>query len=144
MASGHSSRIGRPTHLQLRRDLFFVDVERAKAGRRSPTKSYVGFAELAGVRRKRQPQRRGGTPAASSNAIGSRSVVDLLMTAARRGEWRVVALMLDRVFGGTKETVALEQAEPEIISDLRALTPEERRDLLRRWNEEPDEAAEAG
>ena len=59
MASGHSSRIGRPTHLQLRRDLFFVDVERAKAGRRSPTKSYVGFVELAGVRRKRQPQRRG-------------------------------------------------------------------------------------
>jgi len=54
------------------------------------------------------------------------------MTAARRGEWRVVALMLDRVFGRPKETVALEQAEPEIISDLRALTPEERRDLLRR------------
>jgi hypothetical protein len=44
----------------------------------------------------------------------------------------------------TKGDRALEQAEPEIISDLRALTPEERRDLLRRWNEEPDEAAEAG
>jgi hypothetical protein len=70
-------------------------------------------------------------------------LVDLLMTAARRGEWRVVALMLDRVFGRPKETVALEQPEPEIISDLQALTPEERRDLLRRWNE-PDEAAEAG
>jgi hypothetical protein len=83
---------------------------------------------------------RDGVPADQEHA---EELVDLLMTATRRGEWRVVALMLDRVFGRPKETVALEQPEPEIISDLRALAPEERRDLLRSWNE-PDEAAEAG
>jgi hypothetical protein len=71
-------------------------------------------------------------------------LVDLLMQAARRGEWRVVGLMLDRVFGRPKDTLALEQPEPEILSELRALTPEQRRDLLRSWNEPEDEAAEAG
>jgi hypothetical protein len=50
MASGDSSRIGRPTHLQLRRDLFSV-TSSAKAGRCSATKCYVGSAKLAGVMR---------------------------------------------------------------------------------------------
>jgi hypothetical protein len=49
-----------------------------------------------------------------------------------------------RAVGKPKETIATEPEEPEILQELRALTPEERRDLLRRWNEEPDEAAEAG
>jgi hypothetical protein len=63
------------------------------------------------------------------------------MQAARRGEWRVVGLMLDRVFGKPKETVAVQQEEPEIFKEMRAMTREQRRNLLRQWNDEDEEQA---
>jgi hypothetical protein len=57
-------------------------------------------------------------------------LTDLMIEAARRGEWRVVGLMLDRVFGRPKETVAAEQEEPEAIKALSAPTLEQRMLLL--------------
>ena len=63
-------------------------------------------------------------------------LVDLLLNAARAGEWRVVGMMLDRVFGRPKEIVAVEPEESEAIKALRALTPEEARAMLRRLNSE--------
>jgi hypothetical protein len=43
--------------------------------------------------------------------------------------------MLDRVFGRSKETVAVEHEEPEELKAMRAMTPEARRILLRQMNE---------
>jgi hypothetical protein len=60
----------------------------------------------------------------------------ILLNAARRGEWRVVGLMLDRVFGRPTETIALKQEEPEFVQELRALTVEQRRQVPRAWTTE--------
>jgi hypothetical protein len=51
-------------------------------------------------------------------------LVDLLLKAARAGEWRVVTMMLDRVFGRPKETVAVEREESEVERLLKGLTRE--------------------
>jgi hypothetical protein len=78
------------------------------------------------------------------DAQHAEELVDLLMQAARRGEWRVVGLMLDRVFGRPKETMAVEHDEPEELTAMRQMTPEARRILLRQMNEaEAAAAAEA-
>jgi hypothetical protein len=44
--------------------------------------------------------------------------------------------MLDRVFGRPTETVALKQEEPEFVQELRTLTVEQRRQVLRAWTTE--------
>jgi len=59
-------------------------------------------------------------------------LVELLLKAARAGEWRVVGMMWDRVFGRPKETVEHQTEEPEAVRALRALTPEQRLELWRR------------
>lgn len=59
-------------------------------------------------------------------------LVELLLKAARAGEWRVVGMMWDRVFGRPKETIATEPEESETERWLRAMTPEQRLELLRR------------
>jgi hypothetical protein len=46
------------------------------------------------------------------------------------------------VHGNPKETIETVE-EPEIVKEMRSWTPEQRRDLLRQWNEEKDDAAEA-
>lgn len=44
-----------------------------------------------------------------------------------------------------KETLATEREEPEVLQELRAMTPEECRNLLRSWNEAAaEQVAEAG
>jgi hypothetical protein len=60
-------------------------------------------------------------------------LVDLLMQAARRGEWRVVGLMLDRVFGRPTERIEHQAEVPPEIQALRDMTPEQRAELRRRW-----------
>jgi hypothetical protein len=51
-----------------------------------------------------------------------------------------------RALGKPKETVEQVAEEPEFMKELRAMTPEERRQLLRSWNEEDriELAAEPG
>jgi hypothetical protein len=49
---------------------------------------------------------------------------------------RAIEQIESRALGKPKETIATEQEEPEIFKELRALTSEERRNLLRQWNEE--------
>ena len=67
---------------------------------------------------------------------------ELITATARRGEWRAAAFLYARVRGNPKETIETVE-EPEIVKEMRSWTPEQRRDLLRQWNEEKDDAAEA-
>jgi hypothetical protein len=53
------------------------------------------------------------------------------LQAARRGEWRVVGLMLDRVFGRPTERIETEAAVPEHVRVLQAMSPEEQRAMWR-------------
>jgi hypothetical protein len=46
-----------------------------------------------------------------------------------------------RALGKPKETVATEQAQPEEVAAMRAMTPEARRMVLRKMNEAELEAA---
>ncbi len=66
--------------------------------------------------------------------------------AAPAGErLRAMEQLESRALGKPKETIATQPEEPEILQELRALTPEERRNLLQVWrSDSTDEAAEAG
>ena len=87
-------------------------------------------------------------------------LANLILEAAERGDWRAAAFLYARVYGSPKETVVTEEPESAAqralkqmstdeleacmrgvsrMAEVQAATPEERRDLLRRWNEE-DEA----
>jgi hypothetical protein len=76
-------------------------------------------------------------------------LVDLLLKAAGAGEWRAVALMLDRVFGKPTEHVVTEARKSQVelamdelsTEDLEALARQGRH--LRALEDEPDgEAAQ--
>jgi hypothetical protein len=88
-------------------------------------------------------------------------IVDAYLRAGvEQGDWRALDALVNRVYGKPKETVVTEEAESPAeralkqmstdeletylrgarrMGDMRAATPEERRELLRRWNDE-DEA----
>jgi sulfatase maturation enzyme AslB (radical SAM superfamily) len=88
-------------------------------------------------------------------------IVDAYLRAGvDEGDWRALDALVNRVYGKPKETVVTEEAESAAeralkqmsadelqtylrgarrMGEMQAATPEERRDLLRRWNEE-DEA----
>jgi hypothetical protein len=52
---------------------------------------------------------------------------------------RAIEQIESRALGKPKETVEQTQAEPEILQELRDLTPDERRELLRQWNPPAEE-----
>ena len=52
---------------------------------------------------------------------------------------RAIGQIESRALGKSKETIAAEPEEPEILQVLRALTPEERRNLLRSSNDAAEE-----
>jgi hypothetical protein len=67
----------------------------------------------------------GGTPTrAWSRSESHLDVVDLLIKAARRGEWRVVGLMLDRVFGRATEHIVTEPPKPRWQQEMDELSLE--------------------
>ena len=55
---------------------------------------------------------------------------------------RAIEQIESRALGKPKETVTTEVDESEAIRELRELTPEQRRELLHRWND-PDGGVEA-
>jgi hypothetical protein len=59
-------------------------------------------------------------------------LVELMLKAARAGEWRAVTAMLDRVFGRPTERVETVETESETTRWLKSMTPEMRLELLRR------------
>lgn len=63
--------------------------------------------------------------ARASSESRLRELVELLFDAARRGEWRAVALMLDRCFGKAREQIAIEREEPEAIKPMRQMSTED-------------------
>jgi hypothetical protein len=95
-----------------------------------------------GLKRKRQAQ--GVAPRREldrrrSHSGGLSIINDVNATAGDR--LRAMEQLESRALGKPKETVEQVYEEPEFMKDLRALTPEERRQLLRQWT---DEAAEQG
>ena len=53
---------------------------------------------------------------------------------APAGDWlRAMEQLESRALGKPKETVEQVAEEPEFVKELRALTPEQRRQLLRSW-----------
>jgi hypothetical protein len=63
--------------------------------------------------------------------------------AAASDRLRAMEQLESRALGKPKEKVAHEAEEPEVLQELREMTPEQRRLLLRQWNEgDVEEAAE--
>jgi hypothetical protein len=116
----------------------------------------------------RRNRRRGGTPPRARSRSESHpheeraeEIVDAYLRAGvEHGDWRALDALVNRVYGKPKEAVVTEEAESPAeralkqmstdeveaylrgarrMSEVRAATPEERRELLRRWNDE-DEA----
>jgi hypothetical protein len=84
-------------------------------------------------------------PAPAGVALDARLQIINDPTTPSGDRLRAMEQLESRALGKPKETIATEPEEPEILQELRALTPEERRNLLRSWNEPADEqAAEAG
>jgi hypothetical protein len=66
-------------------------------------------------------------------------------TAPTGDRLRAIEQIESRALGKPKETIATEPQEPEVIREMRAMPPEQRRNLLRQWNEDEEhEAAEGG
>jgi hypothetical protein len=87
----------------------------------------------------------GVTPGADAEAFYRvRREIALDSSAPTGDRLRAIEQIESRALGKPKETIATEPEEPEILQELRALTPEERRNLLRSWNEAADEQAAEG
>jgi hypothetical protein len=56
---------------------------------------------------------------------------------------RAMEQLESRALGKPKETVEQVKEEPEFMQELRAMTPKERRQLLRSWNEDEPGVAES-
>jgi hypothetical protein len=69
-------------------------------------------------------------------------LVNLMLEAARRGEWRVVSQMLDRVFGKPTEHLVTESPKPRWEQEMDALSLEELEALRAKYRAEPREPVE--
>jgi hypothetical protein len=87
--------------------------------------------------------RSGTYPRAADRARGvpSGGEIALDSTPPTGDRLRAIEQIESRALGKPKETIATEPEEPEILQELRAVTPEERRNLLRSWNEAAEEQA---
>jgi hypothetical protein len=75
--------------------------------------------------------------------VGTRLSIIKDPKAAASDRLRAMEQLESRALGKPKEKVAHEAEEPEVLQELREMTPEQRRLLLRQWNEgDVEEAAE--
>jgi hypothetical protein len=92
----------------------------------------------AAVRKERVEARRKSALdwAAAKLEENGEELANLIMDAARRGDWRAAAFLYERVHGKPKETVETTVHDPSTIDELKTMPRAERQALLRRYHEE--------
>jgi hypothetical protein len=92
------------------------------------------------------PGRRGTPPRAhraseshpGADEENAEELIELLLSAARAGEWRVVGMMWDRVFGRPKETVEHQTGKSAADEALDRMSDEELEAQVQAWRLEAE------